>query len=160
DFLLSTMRGNPETCAPPVLRISAAGGYGKSRLASEYLHRYGPLHYSGGLFWIDASGDELALERQHHAILRHLQGFHDCPDLATMRKNNVDIKDLLAGALRQLPRIPPIIVVVDNIPENNPGEPAHSIREYCPASASVTVLATSRQRSVEPGVLEMRLDTM
>ena len=50
--------------------IEAGGGYGKSRLAIEYLHRYGPDHYRGGVFWIDAAAadDEPKQERAFHGV--------------------------------------------------------------------------------------------
>ena len=35
-------------------RLTAAGGFGKTRLAIEYLHRYG-ARYPGGIFWVNAA---------------------------------------------------------------------------------------------------------
>jgi len=35
--------------APLTCRITASGGFGKTRLATEYLYRYGPRYYPGAL---------------------------------------------------------------------------------------------------------------
>jgi hypothetical protein len=44
---------------PVVGRVVAGGGFGKTRLATEYLHRYGPRYYSGGLFWVNAASSSI-----------------------------------------------------------------------------------------------------
>src|SRR5258708_867277 len=40
--------------------LQGAAGFGKTRLAVEYLHRYGPVHYPGGLFWLNAATETSA----------------------------------------------------------------------------------------------------
>src|SRR5215472_8711516 len=44
--------------------LEGAGGFGKTRLALEYLHRYGPDTYSGGIIWINADVAEDRFEAQ------------------------------------------------------------------------------------------------
>ncbi len=43
--------------------LEAGGGFGKTRLALEYFHRFGPLYYPGGLFWLKADVEDEELER-------------------------------------------------------------------------------------------------
>jgi len=160
DFVLSTMRGRREDSPGAVLRMSSAGGYGKTLVAAEYLHRYGPLRYPDGLFWIDAAVGEIGLEKQQYEILCSLNPFQSYPDIETLRQNGAQIRELPAEALRKVPRSSSILVVVDDIPETPSDEQPHSISEYCPALGTVTVLATSRQRSGEPGVIEIELETL
>jgi hypothetical protein len=38
-----------------------AAGFGKTRVAVEYLHRFGPLHYRGGILWLNAEAGVEAL---------------------------------------------------------------------------------------------------
>jgi TIR domain len=59
-FILSTMRGEPATSAALSGALEGGGGFGKTQLALEYLHRFGG-HYLGGLFWVDADVSEEAL---------------------------------------------------------------------------------------------------
>lgn len=54
NFLLSTLRGKTSECAALTGSLESLGGIGKTRLALEYLHRFGPRYYPGGLFWINA----------------------------------------------------------------------------------------------------------
>lgn len=94
--------GNP-------VAIEAIGGVGKTRLAIEYVHRYGPLAYKGGIFWVDGEGD---VETQLHGILSLLQPTASRVDL---RKEGVDIAAVLAQALRAQ-GTKRILFVVDGLP--------------------------------------------
>jgi hypothetical protein len=51
----------------------------------------------------------------------------------------------LAAALHGLPADPPVLFVVDNIPEPPPGRPRFP-HTWCPALGEVTLLTTSRHR--------------
>jgi tetratricopeptide (TPR) repeat protein len=135
-------------------RISAGGGFGKTRLASEYVHRYGASYYPGGVFWVNASSKSLDTE-----FWRVLSAINEkTPDLATLRAQRRDIKRELERALRGIGK--PTLYVVDDIPEAGPGEDPASIGEFCPALGAVTVLATSRQDTWEANVRTIPVQTL
>jgi hypothetical protein len=157
-FTLSTMRGDAARSAALSGTVSAAGGFGKTRIAIEYLHRYGPSYHPGGLFWINADVDHGALEEQFYGILRALGRVS--LDLPVLRQQGADLRALLSTALRELPPAKPVLFVVDNVPESAAGAPARSLGEYCPALGTSTVLATSRQKPGEPGVAALPLDVL
>lgn len=155
---LSTMRGDAARSAALSGTVSAAGGFGKTRIAIEYLHRYGPGYHPGGLFWINADVDQGGLEEQFYGIL-HALGRVSL-DLPALRQQKADLRGLLSTALRELPPDKPVLIVVDNVPESASGAPARSLGDYCPALGISTVLATSRQRTVESGVAALPLDVL
>lgn len=57
DDLLVTRSAGISATAAPVGAIEGGGGIGKTQLALEYVHRFGPKRFPGGLFWIDAEAD-------------------------------------------------------------------------------------------------------
>lgn len=146
-FSLSTIRG---AAAALVGRLTAAGGFGKTRIAIEYMHRYGPIHFPGGLFWIDADCSEEALEVQFHDILKSLKP--ETPHIVDMRRTGLDIRKSTREALIDASQQGPVLVVVDNVPEVKVGEMPKPIGYYGLALGIVTVLATSRQNIGEQGV--------
>jgi len=135
-------------------RIAAGAGFGKTRLAVEYLYRYGPTHYPGGLFWLD--GGSKALDVEFHRVLRALEP--TVSDLAAMRAQNRDVRQELGAALRGIGR--PALYVVDNIPEPVAGEDPPTIQKFCPALGAVTVLSTSRQNTREANVQPISVDVL
>jgi tetratricopeptide (TPR) repeat protein len=135
-------------------RITAGGGFGKTRLAVEYLHRYGSKYYPGGVFWVNAGAKPL--EAEFWRVLSAIEP--TVPDLATMRAQGLDIRRELERALRGIGR--PTLYVVDDIPEAAPGEDPSSIADFCPAVGAVTVLATSRQDTREAIVRTIPVDTL
>lgn len=135
-------------------RIAAGAGFGKTRLAVEYLHRYGPKYYPGGLFWVNAASD--SLDDEFWRVLSELDG--SVPGLAVMRQQQRDVRRELERALRRIER--PALFVVDNVLEAGPGEKPRAIGNFCPAVGAVTVLATSRQDTQEPGVRGFQLDAL
>jgi tetratricopeptide (TPR) repeat protein len=142
--------------------IEAGGGFGKSRLAIEYLHRYGPDHYKGGLFWIDAAAadDELKQEQAFHGILRTIEPA--TPELKALHDSGQMARDELTRALQQLPNEEPVLFVIDNVPEPEPNARPHPLSTWCPALGHVTVLATSRMRvHLEGGnIRELYIDVL
>ncbi len=135
-------------------RIAGGGGFGKTRLAAEYLHRYGPRYYRGGLFWLNASSS--SLDDEFWRILNALDPA--VPSLAALRRQRCDVRRELEFALRGITQ--PALYVVDNIPEAAVGDDAASIGDFCPALGAVTVLATSRQDAREEGVKTISVDTL
>ena len=151
-FRLSTMRGYASSTAALSGSVSAGGGFGKTRLALEYVHRYGSSHYPGGVFWINADMDVAAIDEQFHGVLRSLCPHGPVPTLADIRKRGESIRDQLFRALAREPAEEPILFVVDNVPETPAGSSVRRLQDFCPALGLVTLLVTSRQRTTEPGV--------
>jgi tetratricopeptide (TPR) repeat protein len=146
------LRSSPQKqqVARPTVAIEGLGGIGKTRLALEYVHRYGH-HYPGGLFWVDADTTPELREQQFHGILQALRP--GTPALVELRKNNVDVANRVADALRDIPTGTPVLYVVDNLPEPRPGTVPEPVTHWCPAQGDVALLVTSRlQVSLAEGV--------
>ena len=67
------------TAARLTSRITAGGGFGKTRIAIEYLHRYA-RYYPGGIFWVNADSSDI--EGEFWRVLRTLDP--NVPDLAVI----------------------------------------------------------------------------
>src|SRR5262249_41090942 len=93
-------RGRSSKVAPSAAALFGLPGNGKTRAALEYLHRFGPTHFRGGLFWIDGGLGAPGLRSQHYGILRALRT--ETPPLATLGKQ-ADIAGLLADAVHNRP---------------------------------------------------------
>jgi tetratricopeptide (TPR) repeat protein len=144
--------GQPGELAPRAAAVTAGAGIGKTTLALEYIHRYAAVHFSGGVFWIDAEApteagsqsDEAAagqwIARQQHSILSVLDS--QTPLLENLRE---PVADLLARKLSNIPRECRVLFVVDHVPEPKAGVRPPPLRHFCPAPDRVTVLATSRR---------------
>jgi len=111
--------------------IAAGGGFGKTRVAVEYMHRYCGK-YPGGVFCINADSSDL--DGEMWRVLKTIDP--TVPQLVEMRKEGRKVAEELATALRGIKQ--PVLYVVDNIPE---GENPRPIHEFCPAVGEVAVLA-------------------
>lgn len=131
--------------APQTVLLHALGGFGKTRLAVEYAHRFGPRCYPGGVFWVDASLGADQLEEQFHGILRKLprQFAQDVPELSECRRLKIDIKQRLEDALEAAAREARILYVVDDVPEPGGASPLE-LSTWCPVIGKVHLLVTSR----------------
>jgi tetratricopeptide (TPR) repeat protein len=146
DDLLTTRDGGPAATAALAGSIEGGGGLGKTRLALEYLHRFGPKRFPGGLFWIDADVDPTILEARQHEILQALDpsalplhAYHDPQQPRSLRQD-------LQKAVFAIPTDAPALFMVDNVPEPESGEPTRPLTSWCPAVGIAPVLATSRSR--------------
>ena len=146
--------------APRIVAIEGGGGFGKTRLAREYFHRFGPTWYQGGLFWLDANVGAEGIEPRFHGILRAIKP--ETPDLKTFRDSNRNAREELAAALQQLPGEAGVLFVVDDVPEPAPGVPPKGLEEWCPGVGVVTVLSTSRTTtgSLSANVHPLNLDVL
>ena len=135
-------------------RIAAGAGFGKTRLAIEYLYRYGPRYYPGGIFWINA--DTSVLDEEFWRILRAID--RDTPEITALRGKTPSIRERLEAALRSIQK--PVLYIADNVPEAAPGEYPLPLENFCPALGAVTVLATSRQETRESGVESIEVDSL
>ena len=135
-------------------RISAGAGFGKTRLAIEYLNRYGPRHYAGGIFWINAESS--VLDEEFWRVLHVIDS--DTPDITLLRGQKPTIRERLDAALRAIEK--PVLYIADNVPEAAPNEDPLPLETFCPALAAVTVIATSRQDTRESGVESIKIDEL
>jgi tetratricopeptide (TPR) repeat protein len=164
DWHLSTLRGTPATAALTGV-LAGGAGYGKTRLALEYLHRFGPLHFRGGLFWLDASRPTELLDEQFHGIWQRLDPERHTRSLKEFRAARRSVRDALAEALHDRAAENPVLYVVDNVEETPAAGAPEPLATWCPALGKVTVLVTSRShatanalgiRALAVDVLEMR----
>ncbi|WP_163988858.1 tetratricopeptide repeat protein [Pyxidicoccus caerfyrddinensis] len=158
SFALSARTGDGHAGAGLTVALSGLGGTGKTTLAWEYLHRFGPRHYPGGTFWVDADVDDEALEAQHHGILQSLRP--SVPDLTTLRKEGVRVADVLAGALEEAAAQGHILYVVDNVPEPRGGTPPRPLETWCPGLGVVSALFTSRLTLKGGRVVSLPVDVL
>jgi hypothetical protein len=140
--------------------VSAAGGFGKTRLAVEYAWRYAATYFEGGVFWVDASADGSRLEEQFHGILNALPRGAPLLSLAEMRRQGTDLSSLLAQELRNRSDRKPMLCIVDNLPEVSASSRPRPLSDYCPGIGVITILATSRQTTFEPGVSTLSLNVL
>lgn len=129
---------------PGMVAIQAGGGFGKSRLALEYVHRFAGSR-AGGVIWIDAQSAADEPRQQLHAVLR---GLHpDVPDLAAYQPDGRSLHGDLREALLARSRVErgqPLLYVVDGPPEPPAGISPEPIDKWCPATDAVKVIVTGR----------------
>ncbi len=154
--LLYVIRGEKATTAGLTGALEAAGGFGKTRLAVEYLWRFGPLYYGGGLFWVDADETPEGLEQRFHGIIKVLKP--DTLDLKSFRESKLVAATELAKVL-QARSAEQFLFVVDNVPEPEADQTVEPLSAWCPGLGTVTTLVTSRRKVHvgEPGVVELEI---
>jgi tetratricopeptide (TPR) repeat protein len=142
-FTLSTLHGGTVGVAFTGSVLEGGGGFGKTRLALEYLHRLGPRYYPGGIFWVDADVSEKRREEQLYGILRALKP-GAVPELVEFQKDPRRLEQELAQALHEASGRGPILYVIDNVPEVAPEARPQPLETWCPALGKVALLVTSR----------------
>ncbi|MFA4986551.1 MAG: toll/interleukin-1 receptor domain-containing protein [Candidatus Brocadiia bacterium] len=128
----------------PVVSIEASGGFGKTRLALEYLRRYAKDYYPGGSFWFDADIGPDRLEECFHGALKVLRP--TTVELRVFREQKRNAARELNNAIRQMPADKPALFVADNIPEPEAGRSPEPLKTWCPAVGFAPALLTSRLR--------------
>jgi tetratricopeptide (TPR) repeat protein len=157
--LLWTERGDPATAAGLTGSIEAIGGFGKTRLALEYLYRFGPRHFKGGLFWINAESDP---ELQLYDVLQSLNP--SAPAIEHVRQGSGGVPGSVARAIRSRPDDAPTpLFIIDNVPEPQPAQPPKPLDTWCPVLGEVPVLTTSRTQvalGARGSVIALPIDTL
>jgi tetratricopeptide (TPR) repeat protein len=142
--VLRDSRGKGAVGAALTGALQGVGGFGKTRMALEYLHRFGPRYYPGGLFWVNADVGLERLEEQFHGILKTLRP--DIPTLEAFKEQKRDVTREMAHALDAVAAKARVLYVVDNVPEPGPTERALPLSTWCPVIGKVSLLATSRAK--------------
>lgn len=155
--VLWTERGDPVTAAGLAGAIEAGGGFGKTRLALEYLYRFGPRYFPGGVFWINAEQDA---ELQLYDVLQAINP--QIPELAVLRDTPSGVPGVLARTLRNRTDVPPPLFIIDNVPDPESAQPPQPLETWCPVLGEVPVLTTSRTRVslVGGNVLALPIQTL
>jgi hypothetical protein len=158
--VLVTLRRDPSLAAAGTVVLEGSGGFGKTRLALEYFHRFGLSHFTGGCFWLEADTSEELIEVQFHGMLKTLKP--DTPALSEFQKQRIRVADELAKAIDALPAAKPVLFVVNNAPEPAPEEAPKPLATWCPLLGRVALLVTSRVRYslFEAGVEEIHVPSL
>ena len=119
--------------------VGGTAGIGKTRLAIEYVHRFG-ADYPGGVFWINAE------QGLSELIIQVTQG-------ADIKIDDTLEEDRqLAQMWRKLSGCGPVLIVLDNFPE------CESLQPWLPSTRLVHTLVTTRRRDL--GLSRLSLDFM
>jgi tetratricopeptide (TPR) repeat protein len=121
--------------------VVGTGGLGKTQLAIEYAHRFGPA-YTGGVYWVDADQGLSTLIAQ-------------IGEAAGVEVNSkADEASQVEQIWRGLNLLPgPSLVVLDNFPENEPLQP------YLPVGGRVHTLVTTRRQDLDYPLVRLNILT-
>lgn len=146
DALLSVRNGATRRTAAPVVALHGSAGTGKSRIALEYVYRFGSARFPGGIFWVDASGAREVAD-QHYGILQQLDPEGHTASRAQLQAQGVNVTERLARSLHLRSPDSLVLFVLDNVPEAGRGKPPLPLQTWCPAQpGEVAILATSIRR--------------
>jgi hypothetical protein len=128
---------------PSVVAIEGGAGTGKTRLVLEYIHRFAPRRFPGGVYWVDADVSQESLEERLHQILRSLDPSK--PNLEFYkREGEASLRDDLRSVFEKLPADNPGLFIVDNVPEPDDVQRPLPLTQWCPVIDLVSTIATSR----------------
>ena len=141
------LRAGSPTAIGQVAAATGLGGIGKTQLAVEYGHRYGP-RYPGGVFWLDME-DEEAIASQVAAC-----GGPQGMDLPAF--DALSLEEQVARVKKEWEKATPRLVVFDNVDDSR------VVDEWRPVTGGCRVLITSRRTKWPStlGLAQVQLDTL
>jgi len=141
------LRAGSTTAIGQVAAATGLGGIGKTQLAVEYAHRYGP-RYWGGVFWLDME-DQEAIASQV-AAWGGPQGM-DHPGFEAL-----SLEEQVARVKKEWEESTPRLLIFDNVDDSK------VIDEWRPVTGGCRVLITSRRTEWPSslGLAEVRLATL
>jgi len=141
------LRAGSTTAIGQVAAATGLGGIGKTQLAVEYAHRYGP-RYWGGVFWLDME-DREAIPSQV-ARCGGPEGM-DLPGFESLSQ-----EDQVARVKKECEKVTPRLLIFDNV------DSADVVNEWRPVTGGCRVLITSRRTDWPSGLglAEVRLATL
>lgn len=145
----------PNTPAP-VVALTAGAGVGKTRLAVEFVWQHA-AHFSGGVFWVDASSESRRLEALHGALS---QLRPEVPPLDALLAQRTDIAGLLRQALATQALSAPVLWAVDNLPTPIAGQAPAPLASWCPALGCVPTLVTTRLRRADLNITHLQVPAL
>ena len=141
------LRAGSATAIGQVAGATGLGGIGKTQLAVEYAHRYGP-RYPGGVFWLDME-DREAIGSQVAAC-----GGPEGMDLPGVQ--SLSLEEQVARVKKEWEKDTPRLLIFDNADDTN------VVDEWRPVTGASRVLITSRRTEWPSllGLAEVQLDTL
>lgn len=110
--------------------VAGTGGLGKTQLAIEYAHRFGPV-YQGGVYWVQA----------YLGMTEMITRISTAAEIAVNTK--AEEAEQLAQLWRELNRRGlACLLILDNFPENAP------LRPYLPNTGRVHTIVTTRRQDL------------
>ncbi len=131
--------------------IEGGAGMGKTQLAAEYVWRYGPGHYPGGIVWINADCTEQELAQQFAEVIKNFK--IDIPVADTGKELDGSMPGtyavLMDDYFSNLPASQAVLWIADNVPEPMAGISIKPVTHWCPVNESVSLICTSRQSNIK-----------
>jgi hypothetical protein len=134
--LARALKGEDGGAGVPIAAVTGLGGVGKTQLAVEFAHRYGP-YFAGGVFWVGfGASDAVPLEV---AACGGAGALDLRPDFAGLTPDE-QVRHVLAAWQSPLPRL----LIFDNC------ESEALLDRWRPPSGGCRILVTSRRGDWDP----------
>jgi len=141
------LRAGSTTAIGQVAAATGLGGIGKTQLAVEYAHRYGP-RYWGGVFWLDMEDPEAIASQVARCGGPEGMGL---PAFGTLSQ-----EEQAARVKKECEKATPRLLIFDNVDD------ANVVNEWRPVTGGCRVLITSRRTGWPSGLglAEVQLATL
>lgn len=128
--------------------LTGPGGVGKTRLVAEFVWRYGPTHFPGGMYWLQVSTPDLWIP-QVHALLQHLDPA--TPALRPLLESDTDLGLLLRQTFQRAGELPRLLVL-DGVTSDQAGQLSLSL---VAGDLGSTALLLTSQVALPPPVVNL-----